>query len=73
MAFKDPLPAAPGRHTVRLERGWAAVFLELFPGAPFAVVGLFHRSRFKEVVDDPSEVAWLARALSTRPGAPAIL
>jgi hypothetical protein len=73
MAFKDPLPAAPGRHTVHLERGWAAVFLELFPGTPFAAVGFFCRSRLVEVVDNPAEVTWLARALSTRPGAPPIL
>ncbi len=53
MAFKDPLPAAPGRHTVPLERGWAAVFLQLFPGGPVAAVGLLRRGHLKEVVDAP--------------------
>jgi hypothetical protein len=62
MAFHDPLPAAPGRRTVHLGRGWSAVFLELPSGLPFAV-GLFHRSRVVEVADEPEEVQWLARSL----------
>jgi hypothetical protein len=73
MAFKDPLPAAPGRHTVPLERGWTAVFLQLIPGGPVAAVGFFRRGQLEEVVDEPTEVAWLAQALSRAPGAPPAL
>ncbi len=69
MAFTEPLPAAPGRYTVRLERGWAAVLLQILPGGPVAAVGFFRRGYLETVVDDPAEVVWLARALSTRLGA----
>jgi hypothetical protein len=68
MAFHDPLPAAPGRRTVHLGRGWCAVFLELPSGLPFAV-GFFYRSRVVEVADEPEEVQWLARSLLPDAGA----
>ena len=70
MTFADPLAAAPGRRTIHLERGWAAVLLPILPGGPVAAVGLFRRGNLEIVVDDPAEVAELARALSTRAGAP---
>jgi hypothetical protein len=48
MAFTDPPPAAPGRSTVRLERGWAAVLLQIHPGGPVAAVGLFRRDHLEQ-------------------------
>ena len=57
MAFTDPLAAAPDQCAVRLERYWAAVFLQLLPGGSVAAVDLFRRGHFETVVDDPGEVA----------------
>ena len=57
MAFTDPLPGAPGRRIIRLERGWAAVLLQVLPGGPVAAVGLFRRGYLETVVNDPGEVA----------------
>lgn len=68
MAFRDPLPTTPvpttpARRVVPLGRGWAAVLVQLAPGAPVAAIGLFRRWRLVEVADEPAEVARLTRQL----------
>jgi hypothetical protein len=62
MAFHDPLPAAPGRRTIRLGKRWAAVFLEFPSGLAFGVA-LFRRGHLVKVSDEPREVRWLGRTL----------